>query len=56
MLSLLHISRGSLYELETFVILCNDVEYIEDSICNQLVDEINEVGKILKGLISYFEK
>ena len=50
------ISRGSLYELETYLILCADIGYISEDVCNQLLDHVNECGKILNGLINYYEK
>lgn len=42
----LHISRGSLYELETQLILANDL----------ILDEIKRVKKLLNGFINYHKK
>lgn len=52
----LHIARGSLYEMETLVILSNDLEFIADEESDLLLDEISECGKILNGLITHYER
>ncbi len=52
----LHISRGSLYELETFSILSLDLEYISEVECNKISEEINTCGMVLNGLINYLER
>jgi four helix bundle protein len=52
----LHISRGSLYELETYFILCGDLEYLSESECNNINEEINSSCMVLNGLISYLER
>lgn len=48
----LKIARGSLAESETQIILSNDLKYINDEVSNQLLDDIDEIGRILNGLIS----
>ncbi|SMC33014.1 four helix bundle protein [Cellulophaga tyrosinoxydans] len=48
----LHISRGSLYELETQIILANDLEYITSDI-NAILNEVERVKKLLNGFINY---
>jgi four helix bundle protein len=48
----LYISRGSLYELETLLILANDQKYIDD--ISEVVDLLTETRKILNGLINYY--
>lgn len=50
-----HISRGSLYELETLLILANDLEYLNKNTINELLSEIETCRKLLNGLIRYFE-
>lgn len=50
-----HISRGSLYELETLIILATDLEYINEKITVELLTKIETCRKLLNGLIRYFE-
>lgn len=52
----LHIARGSLYELETLVLIAQSLEYISDANNNLLVSQIQECMRLLNGLITYFEK
>ena len=52
----LHISRGSLYELETLLNIAVMVEVLPDNKFQPLSDKINECMKLLNGLINYFEK
>ena len=52
----LNIARGSLAEIETQIIIANDVTLIEDSITEEMVAEINEIGKMINGLISSLRK
>lgn len=48
----LHISQGSVGELETQIILCNKLEYIDIEKTRQLISQCNEVGRMLSGLIN----
>jgi S23 ribosomal protein. len=48
----LYIARGSLYELETILILANDQKYIDDT--SEVIDLLTETRKILNGLINYY--
>jgi four helix bundle protein len=50
-----HISRGSLYELETLIILATDLEYLSETNSKQLLSNIETCRKLLNGLIRYFE-
>lgn len=52
----LHISRGSLYELETLIILSNDMDFITTAESNLFLEEVNSCCKILNGLVSHYEK
>jgi four helix bundle protein len=45
-------SLGSLYELETQVILSQKLEIIEDSIFSFVVEKINELEKMIIGFIN----
>ncbi|KAB2917599.1 MAG: four helix bundle protein [Bacteroidetes bacterium] len=51
-----HISRGSLYELETQVYLAFDLGYTDEKQCSDVIEQISTNGKMLNGLINYFEK
>ncbi|MFT4093478.1 MAG: four helix bundle protein [Niabella sp.] len=51
----LHISRGSLYELETLLNIAVMVEIISETEFESFVAMIDESVKILNGLINYYE-
>ena len=51
----LHISRGSLYEMETQLYICTDLNYISEEKVNTIILLIEETRKLLNGLIKYFE-
>ena len=48
----LRVARGSLAEIETQLLIARRLGYLEQEICNQCVGEIEELGRILAGLIS----
>jgi four helix bundle protein len=48
----LYIARGSLYELETLLILASDQKYVDD--ISEVLDLLTETRKILNGLINYY--
>jgi len=48
----LSIGRGSLLELETQVILCQRLGYLEQSKAESILREIEEISKMLAALIS----
>jgi four helix bundle protein len=50
----LHIARGSLFELETQLILAGDLNYISD--IDNVLKEIERVKKLLNGFINYHKK
>jgi four helix bundle protein len=52
----LHISRGSLYEVETLLNIAVMVEIIIGEKLAPLSEKIDECLKILNGLIGYYEK
>jgi four helix bundle protein len=52
----LHISRGSLYEVETLLNIAVMVEIINEEKFTPLAELIEESLKILNGLIGYYEK
>ena len=51
----LHISRGSLFEVETLLIISEELGFISIEKSNILLDKISECARILNGLIKYFE-
>jgi|SRR5687768_6053691 len=51
----LRISAGSAYELEAHLTMARDLEYIEKVRANRLIDQLQEVRKMLFGLIKYLE-
>ena len=55
-IQILHISRGSLYEVETLLNIAVMVEIISEDKFAPLSQLIEECLKILNGLITYFEK
>lgn len=50
----LHIARGSLFELETQIILAGDLNYINE--IDDMLMEIERVKKLLNGFINYHKK
>ena len=49
-LQFLSIARGSLAEVETYLILVKDLNYINENIFLKLEEQRKEVGKLLRGL------
>jgi len=52
----LHISRGSLYELETQCFIALDQKYIADEQFNQVFELIRSCKRLLNGFINYYKK
>ncbi len=52
----LSISKGSLAEIETQLILCSRLGYIDDSIINDFINRIGSISRMIKGLIGYLQK
>ncbi len=48
----LSFSRGSLLELETQLLLCRRLNYLQKDEADSVLDEIAEIGKMLGSLIS----
>ena len=55
-LHFLHISRGSIYELETNLNIAVMINIIDEELFKKTVLPIDEVVKLLSGLINYTEK
>jgi four helix bundle protein len=51
-----HISRGSLYELETQLYLSFDLNYIDQTKLNQVLLSTETRRKLLSGFIKYYQK
>ena len=52
----LHISRGSLYELETQSYLALDQKYLDEISFNVIFNQIQSSKKLLNGFINYYKK
>ena len=52
----LHISRGSLYELETQLYIALDLNYIESKDFEAINKRIISCKKLINGFINYFKK
>jgi four helix bundle protein len=55
-INFLHISRGSLYELETQCFLALDQQYIDEKQCNEAFALIQSCKRLLNGFINYYKK
>ncbi len=51
-----HISRGSLYELETQLYLSFDLNYIDQTKLNEVLLSTETTRKLLSGFIKYYQK
>ncbi|MFT3675934.1 MAG: four helix bundle protein [Chitinophagaceae bacterium] len=51
----LHISRGSLYELETLLEIAVMTNYIEEPAAIPVRKQLNDCIRLMNGLIRYFE-
>lgn len=52
----LQTARGSLYEVQTQLLLANDLGYIDNETLDQAVEKSTECAKLLQGLISSLNK
>jgi len=48
----LKIARGSLAEVETQIIVAGDIHYVDLKIVDEITTEIEEIGKMINGLIN----
>ena len=51
-LQFLQISRGSLFELETQIIIANKQDYVSQENCSNIIIKIAELGRMLNALIT----
>ncbi|WP_350290420.1 four helix bundle protein [uncultured Croceitalea sp.] len=49
----LQISLGSSYELETHIILCQDLEFINQNVASPIIGDIQSLQKRISSLIKY---
>jgi len=54
-LQFLFIARGSLYELETQILICYDQKFLSKEHCDKIITEITECKKLLNGFINYYQ-
>ncbi len=52
----LHISRGSLYELETQLFIALDQEYLDKEDFNLMFKQVLKCKKLINGFIKYYKK
>ena len=55
-INFLHISRGSLYELETQCFVALDQKYFTDEQFEHINDSIQSCKRLLNGFINYYRK
>ena len=55
-INFLHISRGSLYELETQCYVALDQKYIDENNFNIVFNLMQSCKKLLNGFINYYKK
>ncbi len=48
----LQVARGSLFELETQVIVASDLEYLTEKQADSLIEDIRQCTRVLQGLIT----
>ncbi len=51
----LHISLGSMTELDTLILLSKELGFLESNDCDILIDKLETIGKIIFGLIKNLE-
>lgn len=49
-------SRGSASEVQDFLLLSRDLKYIDNKICEKMIEDFDEVGRLINGLIKSIEK
>ncbi len=54
-LQFLYIARGSIYELETQIILAFELSFISNDAYNKSIDKIHLYMKLISGFINYYE-
>lgn len=49
-------ARGSLAEVQSFIILAKDLDFVNIKVCKDIIDKADEVRKLINGLIRSIEK
>jgi four helix bundle protein len=49
-------ARGSLFEVETQVIVANNLDYFSDAQLEALIEKVSELGRVLNGLITSLQQ
>ncbi len=49
-------SRGSLFEVETQIMIARNLDYLDSDKANQLLGQSAEVGRVLSGLLASLSK
>jgi four helix bundle protein len=49
-------SRGSAAEVLNFLVLARDLNYVDTKMCATLMQQANEVGRLINGLIKSMER
>lgn len=52
----LTISRGSNAELQTQLLICQRLNYLSQTIVDELVKELNEIDRMIIGMMNYLKK
>jgi four helix bundle protein len=55
-LQFLFIARGSIYELETQIILAFELSFISNEVYNNSIEKIHLCMKLISGFINYYEQ
>jgi four helix bundle protein len=51
----LRVARGSMYEVETQLTIASELGYLKDDELNRTMDESNQCGRVLSGLLKSIE-
>jgi four helix bundle protein len=49
-------ARGSVFEVETQLLIARDLGYLNEAVTKTLVDQVKEVGRILSGLLNSLDR
>jgi len=50
------VARGSLYEVETQLVLAADLEFIGEEEFHKAIEQVTRCKKLLNGFINYFQR
>ena len=52
----LAIARGSVAEIQTQIIICDRLNYIDSETCNSIINEYSQIDRMLSGLMKSLSK